>query len=155
MSQPVSPIPSDYTAVTPYLIVRDANAAIAFYQTVFGAIETMRIDGPDGKIGHAELRINGQPLMLASEHPEYQALSPQTIGGSPVGLLVYVEDADATAALAVVHGATLSRPVADQFYGDRSGTLVDPFGHHWYVSSRREALSIDEIQARAAAAGDC
>ncbi|GHD60553.1 VOC family protein [Jeongeupia chitinilytica] len=153
MKQPVPPIPPDYTAVTPYLIVDDAHAALDFYKAAFGATETLRFEGDGGSISHAELRINGQPLMLASEHPEYEAHSPQTVGGSPVGLLLYVEDVDATVARAVGLGAMLTRPVADQFYGDRSGTLVDPFGHRWYISSQRERLSAEEMHARASAAG--
>ncbi|AOX99429.1 VOC family protein [Jeongeupia sp. USM3] len=148
---PVPPIPAEYTAVTPYLIVDDGHAALDFYKAAFGATEAMRFEGAGGSIGHAELRINGQPLMLASEHPEYEAHSPQTVGGTPVGLLLYVEDVDATIARAVGLGAVVTRPAADQFYGDRSGTIVDPFGHRWYISSQRERLSAEEMHARARA----
>ncbi|WP_200917645.1 VOC family protein [Jeongeupia sp. HS-3] len=149
----VQAIPADYLGITPYLIVDDAAAAIAYYSKAFGAVETLRIAAPDGRIGHAEMRIRGQPLMLASPSPECQAQSPTQLGGSPVGLMLYVDDVDATFAQAVELGATARGPVDNQFYGDRTGSLVDPFGHTWHIASRIEALSETELHARAKTAG--
>jgi PhnB protein len=147
----VKPVPDGYPSLTPYLIVADAAAAIAFYQQVFGAKLRMKLDGPDGKIGHAELEIGNSLIMLADEHPEMGALSPKTVGGTPVGLHVYLEDVDAVAAKAVAAGATLKRPVENQFYGDRLGSIVDPFGHLWHISTHVEDVSPEEIGRRAAA----
>ena len=149
----VKPVPDGYPSLTPYLIVADAAAAIAFYQQVFGATLRMKLDGPDGKIGHAELEIGNSLIMLADEHPEMGALSPKTVGGTPVGLHVYVEDVDAVAATAVAAGAALKRPVENQFYGDRLGSMVDPFGHLWHISTHVEDVSPEEIGRRAAAMG--
>jgi PhnB protein len=147
----VKPIPEGYPSLIPYLIVADGSAAIAFYQNVFGARLRMRLDGPGGKIGHAELEIGNSLIMLADEHPEMGALSPKTVGGTPVGLHVYLEDVDAVAAKAVAAGATLKRPVENQFYGDRLGSIVDPFGHLWHISTHVEDVSPEEIGRRAAA----
>jgi len=147
----VKPVPDGYPSLTPYLIVADAAAAIAFYQQVFGATLRMKLDGPDGKIGHAELEIGNSLIMLADEHPEMGALSPKTVGGTPVGLHVYVEDVDAVAATAVAAGAALKRPVENQFYGDRLGSIIDPFGHLWHISTHVEDVSPEEIGRRAAA----
>ena len=147
----VKPIPDGYPSVTPYLIVAGAAAAIAFYQHVFGAKVRLRLDGPNGKIGHAEVAIGDSLIMLADEHPEMGALAPSTIGGTPVGLHVYVEDVDGVAAKAVAAGATLKRPVENQFYGDRLGSIVDPFGHLWHISTHIEDVSPEEIGRRAAA----
>jgi PhnB protein len=147
----VKSVPDGYPSLTPYLIVADAAAAIAFYQRVFGAKLRMKLDGPDGKIGHAELEIGNSLIMLADEHPEMGALSPKTVGGTPVGLHVYLEDVDAVAAKAVAAGATLKRPVENQFYGDRLGSIVDPFGHLWHISTHVEDVSPEEIGRRAAA----
>lgn len=147
----VKPIPSGYSSITPYLIVADGAGAIAFYQRVFGAKLRMRIDGLGGKIGHAELEIGDSLVMLADEHREIGALAPPTIGGTPVGLHLYVEDVDAVAALALAAGATLKRPVETQFYGDRLGSIVDPFGHLWHISTHVEDVSPEEIGRRAAA----
>jgi PhnB protein len=147
----VKPIPDGYRSITPYVIVRDGAAAIAFYQKVFGARLRMKLDAPGGKIGHAELEIGDSLIMLADEHPEMGALAPPTIGGTPVGLHVYLADVDAVAAKAIAAGATLKRPVADQFYGDRLGSIVDPFGHLWHISTHVEDVSPDEIARRAAA----
>ena len=115
----VKPIPDGYHSITPYLIVDGAAKAIEFYKTVFGAKERMRLGGPDGKVGHAELEIGGSVVMLADEHPDWGALAPPTVGGTPVGLLLYLDDVDAVAA-----GATLEHPVENKFYGDRQGTIV-------------------------------
>jgi PhnB protein len=147
----VKSIPEGYHSLTPYLIVAGAATAIEFYKSVFGAVERMRLGGPDGRIGHAELTIGNSIVMLADEHPEMGALAPPTVGGTPVGLHVYLEDVDAVAAKAVAAGATLKRPVENQFYGDRLGSLVDPFGHLWHISTHIEDVSPEEIGRRAAA----
>jgi PhnB protein len=147
---PVKPIPEGYHSVTPYLCCRDAGAAIDFYKKAFGATELMRMGAPGEKIGHADLQIGDSHLMIADEFPEMGFLSPQTVGGSPVMIHHYVEDADATTARAVAAGAKVVKPVEDQFYGDRGGQLDDPFGHKWYVSTRKEDLSFDEVKQRAA-----
>lgn len=144
-----SPIPVGYHTVTPYLACRDAAGAIEFYKNAFGAQEVMRMPGPDGKIGHAELKIGDSRVMLADEHPQIGFVGPQQRGGSPVHLHLYVEDADALAERAVKAGAKLVRPVEDQFYGDRLGTLEDPFGHTWHVATHKEDLSTEEMRKRA------
>jgi PhnB protein len=148
----VKPIPDGYPSLTPYLIVADGAGAIAFYERAFGAKLRMRLARPDGKIGHAELDIGGSVVMLADEYPAMDAKAPGAYGGTPVSLHLYVTDADAVAAKAVAAGAVLKRPVADQFYGDRLGTLQDPFGHVWHVSTHIEDVSPEEIDRRAAEA---
>ena len=148
----VKPIPDGYHSVTPYLIVSGASDAIAFYKKALGAGEVMRMDDPTGKIHHAEISIGGSRIMLADEHPEIQALSPKTIGGSPVSIHVYVEDVDAVVERAVAAGAKLIRPTADQFYGDRVGGIEDPFGYRWFIATHKEDLSMDEIRRRGTAA---
>lgn len=148
----VKPIPDDYPRVTPYLIVDAATAAIEFYKSVLGATERMRMPGPDGTIGHAELAIGDSVIMLADENPEMGVRSPKTIRGSPITLHVYVEDADAAFALALENGATEQRAVEDQFYGDRSGQFEDPFGHRWNVATHVEDVPPDEMMKRAQAA---
>ena len=130
----VKPVPVGYHTVTPYLMFSGASAAIEFYKKALGASEVMRLDDPNGRIHHAEIKIGDSCIMLADEHPELQALSPKTIGGSPVSLHVYVEDVDAAVDRAVKAGAKLVRPVADQFYGDRSGGVEDPFGYRWFIA---------------------
>ena len=147
----VKPIPDGYTSVIPYLIVDGAAKAIDFYKHAFGAIERFRIGSPGGRVGHAELTIGGSLIMLADEHPEMGAVAPPTVGGTPVGLHLYVEDVDAVAAKALAAGATLKRPVENQFYGDRLGSIVDPFGHLWHISTHVEDVSPEEIGRRAAA----
>jgi PhnB protein len=144
----VAPIPPGYAGVTPYLIVRDAPRAIDFYQRAFGATEVLRLLYPDGRIAHAELAIGQGFVMLAEEMAEMGYRGPQALGGTPVSLLVYVPDADAVFARAVAAGATAQRPVADQFYGDRSGTLVDPFGHVWSIATHKEDVSAEEMSRR-------
>ena len=139
--------------VTPYLIVGDAQAAIAFYAQAFGAEEMFRLTEPDGgRIGHAELRIGNSVFMLADEHPEFGAQSPATLGGSPVKFHLAVDDADRAVERAVAAGATVLRPVQDQFYGERSGMVADPFGHAWFLASQTEAVRPDEMQRRYEAA---
>ena len=147
------PIPKGYHAITPYLIVKRGAEAIQFYVRAFGAVEDERMEGPGGKIRHAEITIGDSRVMLADEHPEIGALSPQTIDGSPVSLHLYVEDVDAVVARAIAAGATLTRPVADQFYGDRVGGITDPFGHRWFIATHKEDLTKDELHRRAAAQG--
>ena len=146
-------IPDGYHSATPYLIVNDAAAAIEFYKKAFGATELMRMQKPNGKIGHAEIKIGDSPIMLADEAPEVGARSPRTIGGSPVSILLYVDDVDTTFTKAVNGGAKVQRPVADQFYGDRTGGVEDPFGHLWYIATHVEDVSPEEMKKRAAAAG--
>jgi PhnB protein len=147
----VRPIPDGYHTVTPYLIVHDAAGALDFYKKAFGATELMRFPMPGGKIGHAEIRIGDSLVMLADEHPEMGALGPRSLGGSAVGLAVYVEDVDARFQQAVNAGGKVERPVTDQFYGDRSGTLEDPFGHKWTLATHKEDVTLEEMQRRMAA----
>ena len=144
----VKPIPDSYPRVTPYLIVDDANAAIDFYISVLGAEERMRMPGPDDKVGHAELSIGDSMIMLADEFPDMGVRGPKSIGGSPVTIHVYVEDVDATVALALEAGATITRTVEDKFYGDRGGEFQDPYGHRWSIASHVEDLSPEEMQQR-------
>jgi len=147
----VKPIPDGYHTVTPYLVVSNAAAAIDFYKKAFNASETMRMNGPGGKVMHAEIKIGDSPVMLADEFPEMGARSPQSLGGAPVSLMIYVEDVDKVAAQASKAGATTTRPVKDQFYGDRSGTFTDPFGHVWTISTHKENVSAEEMKKRMAA----
>jgi PhnB protein len=153
MPAAVKAIPEGYHTVTPYLILSGAGDAIAFYKKALGAEEVMRIGGPGGKIGHAEIKIGNSRIMLADEHSELQALSPRTVGGSPVSIHLYVENVDAAVERAVAAGAKLVRPVADQFYGDRVGGIEDPFGYRWFIATHKEDLTMDEIRRRAAAQG--
>ena len=144
----VSAIPEGYHSVTPYLIVSSGVDAIAFYEKAFGASELLRLEIPGGGIAHAEVKIGNSPVMLADENPEMGALCPTTLGGAGASLCVYVEDCDALFAQAVAAGAQELSPVQDQFYGDRSGTVKDPFGHVWTLASHVEDLDQDEIQRR-------
>jgi PhnB protein len=144
----VKPIPEGYHSLTPYLICDGAAKAIEFYKKAFGAKETLRMPSPGGKIGHAEIKIGDSMLMLADEHPEMDARGPRTIGGSPASLVLYVKDVDAVYARAVAAGAKEKRPVADQFYGDRAGTVEDPFGHTWHIHTHTEDLTSEEIARR-------
>jgi len=144
-------VPAGYHTATPYLIVNGAARAIEFYKQVFGATELLRMPAPGGKLGHAEIKIGDSNIMLADEFPEMDARGPQSIGGTPVSLMLYFEDCDAVTARAVASGATVLRPVQDQFYGDRSGTVLDPFGHKWTIATHKEDLSPAELQKRAAA----
>ncbi|HXG87516.1 MAG TPA: VOC family protein [Vicinamibacterales bacterium] len=147
----VKPIPDGYHSVTPYLIVRGATKAIDFYKEVFGATELMRMDAPGGKIGHAEIKVGDSTLMLADENPQWGSESPELLGGSPVQLMIYVDDCDATFKKAIATGAVEVRPLKDQFYGDRSGSVTDPFGHNWTIATHKEDLSPEEMGRRAAA----
>jgi PhnB protein len=148
----VKPIPDNYPRVIPSLSIDGAAAAIDFYKEVLGATERMRMEGPDGKIGHAELELGGSMIMLADEYPEMGFVGPKKIGGTPVILTVYVEDVDAAFEKAVELGATSVRPLQDQFYGDRSGQFEDPWGHRWSVATHVEDVEPDEMEKRAAAA---
>jgi len=146
------PIPDDYPRVTPYLIVDGANAAIDFYSSVLGATERMRMARPDGKVGHAELGIGDSVIMLADEHLDMDVRGPRTVGGTPVTLHVYVEDADSVFERAIQAGAKTLRPVEEKFYGDRSGQFEDPFGHRWDVATHVEDVALEEMSKRATAA---
>ena len=148
----VKPIPDGYPRVTPYLIVDGASSAIDFYKSVLGAAERMRMGAPGDKVGHAELEIGDSVIMLADEAPEVHALSPRTVGGTPVSLHVYVEEVDDVFAQAIAAGAKELQSVEDKFYGDRSGSFEDPFGHHWHVSSHVEDVPPDEMEKRMAEA---
>jgi PhnB protein len=134
--------------VTPYLIVNGADAAIAFYKKAFNAAEIVRLADPTGKVMHAELRIDGMPLMLADEFPDMGYRSPRSWGGSPVSILLYVADVDSQFGRAIAAGATVTLGLADQFDGDRRGTLTDPFGHVWLLATKKEVISSEELQRR-------
>lgn len=146
----VRAIPEGYEGITPYLVCRNAEAAIDFYMRAFGATELFRIGSP-GMVGHAEMKLGNSTLMLADEAPEFDALSPETIGGSPVSLMIYVENVDEFTSKAIAEGLEVLRPVKDQFYGDRSGLFRDPFGHRWTFATYIEEVSPEEMNRRAAA----
>jgi len=148
MANKLKSIPQAPRAITPYLTCRDAARAIDFYKRAFAAVETMRLADAQGRIGHAELLICGAPIMLSDENPDFGAISPQTLNGTSVAIHLYVEDADAIFNRAVAAGAIAVRPLRDEFYGDRTGTLVDPFGHRWFVASRIEEVSPEEMKKR-------
>jgi PhnB protein len=143
---PAKPVPEGYHTVTPYLTVRDAARAIEFYKQAFGAKEKGTMKGPDGKVMHSELIIGDSIIMLADEYPHFGSLSPQSIGGSPAGLHLYVEDVDSAFDRAVKAGASVEMPVADMFWGDRYGKLRDPFGHKWSIGTHKADLSMEEIE---------
>jgi PhnB protein len=153
MASNVKPIPEGYHSVTPYLIVKGGAKAIEFYKQAFGATEIFRMPQPDGKIGHAELKIGNSIIMLADEFPERNIRGPESLGGTPVMIHLYIDDVDTVAKRAVDAGAKEIRPVQNQFYGDRSGMYTDPFGHQWNIATHVEDLSAEEIGKRAAAAG--
>ena len=144
--------PAGYHTATPYLILQGAAAAIDFYKSVFGATELMRIPHPDGRVGHAEIRIGDSTVMLADEFPELGHRGPKSLGGTTMSLMLYVEDADALFDRAIAAGAEVVKPMTDQFYGDRSGTFYDPFGHGWTVATHVEDVTPEEMQRRAAEA---
>ncbi len=147
----VTPIPDGYHSVTPYLTVHDAAGAIDFYKRAFGAVELMRMDGPDGKIGHAEIKIGDSHVMIGDENPAWGARSAKSIGGSPIQLMVYVADVDTMFPRAIKEGGKEVQPLKDQFYGDRSGTLSDPFGLVWTIATHVEDVAPDEMARRAEA----
>jgi PhnB protein len=149
----VKPIPEGYHSVTPYLIIEGAREAIEFYKRAFGAKELFRFPGPDGTVGHAEIKIGDSPIMLADAYPAMGYNGPKSLGGSPVSLMIYVENVDTIFNQAVQAGATVKEAVSDKFYGDRIGSLIDPFGHVWHVSTHKEDVSMEEMERRAKAAG--
>ena len=142
-------IPEGYNSITPYLVIKGAAKAIEYYKNVFGATEVVRMNGPDGKVGHAELQIGDSRFMLADENPAMGNRSAETIGASPVSLYVYMPDCDQIVQKAVAQGAKILKPVEDQFYGDRSGFFQDPFGHLWGVATHKEDVSQEEMAERA------
>ena len=144
-------IPDGYHTATPYLIIKGAAEALEFYKKAFGASELLRMPGSDGKIGHAEIKIGNSPIMLADEFPNMGYKSPQSLGGSPVSIMLYVENVDKTVERAVAEGAKITKAVQDQFYGDRNGSIHDPFGHVWTISTHVEDVSPEEMQRRAEA----
>ena len=144
----VKPIPDGYHTLTPYLTVRDAAAAIAFYEKAFGAKELYRLTTPDGGIGHAEIQIGDSRIMMSDENPAWGSKSPLTLGGTPGGLGMYVADCDAVFHQAVAAGATVRYPLTDQFWGDRSGSVIDPFGHAWTILTHKEEVPPEEMQSR-------
>lgn len=154
MTKAVKAVPEDFHTVTPYMIVNGAAAAMDFYEKVFGAVEVHRQAGPDGKVRHGQIRIGDSMIMIADEFPEFPDWrGPEARGGSPMHLYLYVDDCDAMFNAALSAGASEVMPMQDQFYGDRSGGIKDPFGHTWYIATHKEDLSEDELAKRAAARG--
>jgi PhnB protein len=149
---PVNPIPTGYHTATPYLVVKGGVQAMEFYKKAFDAIEMVRMPMPDGRLGHAEIKIGDSMIMFADEVPEQGHVSPTTLGGSPVGVMLYVNDVDAVFAQAKTAGATEIEPVTNKFYGDRSGSLKDPFGHRWTIATHVEDVTPEEMQKRMAQA---
>lgn len=148
MQKTVKPVPDGYHTVTPYLIVRGAAQAMDFYARAFGASETLRLTGPKGSIVHAELRIGNSPIMLGEESAAWEAFAPPHFNGSPVTICLYLSDVDAAFRQAVDAGATAKRPPADQFYGDRTANVLDPYGHTWHLATRKEDLTREQMQRR-------
>jgi PhnB protein len=146
----VKPVPDGYHSVTPYLIVKGAAKALDYYKQALGATELFRVDGPGGTVGHAEIKIGDSIVMLADEFPQMGFRGPEALGGSPVGLMIYVPDVDTQFAQALAAGGTVVKPLQNQFYGDRSGTIKDPFGHLWTISTHVEDVSPEEVARRAA-----
>ncbi len=147
----VKPIPEGYHSVTPYLTVKGAAKALEFYKRSFGATEVMRMDGPNGTISHAEIKIGDSHVMLSDEFPEKGMRSPESYGGTPVGIMIYVPDVDGVHGKAVANGAKVEQAPENQFYGDRSSCVVDPFGHRWFISTHVEDVSMEEMEKRMAA----
>jgi PhnB protein len=148
MPSVVKPIPDGHRTVAPYLAIKNAVSALEFYKSAFGAIETYKLIVPDGRVGHAEIRLGDSLIMLSDEFPEFGGKTPEALGGSPVSIHLYVEDVDAFFKRALAAGARERKPVADQFYGDRSGQLEDPFGHLWWVATHKEDVAPEEMQKR-------
>jgi len=151
MKHRITTPPKGYHSVTPYMTVRDCVAALSFYRQAFGAEKTMQLDMPDGTIAHAEIRIGDSVVMMSEENEAWGNKSPLALGGSPIFLMLYVADVDAAFARAIAAGGAEVRPVANQFYGDRAGTLKDPFGHQWTLATHVEDVSAEEGQRRMAA----
>lgn len=148
MTAKIKKIPDGYHTVTPYLVIKDAGKAIDFYKEAFGAVEGSRMLTPDGKVMHAEIRIGDSPVMMCDENPDWNSLGPLSIGGTAVSIMLYVEDVDAVVNCAVAAGATLLMPVADQFWGDRMGSVADPFGHKWTIATHTEDVPPEEVGKR-------
>jgi len=148
MPSKAKPVPDGHRTVAPYLAIKNAVSALEFYQKAFGAKETYRLVLPDGRLGHAEIRLGDSLIMLADEFPELGGKAPESLGGSPVSIHLYVEDVDAFVKRAVAAGARVLKPVTDQFYGDRSGQLEDPYGHLWWVATHKEDVAPEEMQKR-------
>jgi PhnB protein len=148
MADAVKAVPEGYEGATPYLACSDAAKAIEFYKQAFGATELMRMPDPSGKIGHAELKVGKAIIMLSDESPAIDHRSPTSLGGSPVGIMLYFDDVDTIAQQAVAAGGKLTRELKDEFYGDRTGTLVDPFGHRWFIATHKEDVSPQEMERR-------
>jgi PhnB protein len=144
----VKPIPDGYHTLTPYLFINGAAKALEYYTQAFGAVESMRVPGPPGKLMHAEMRVGDSAIMLADEFPDMGFRGPQTLGGSTVSILLYVEDVDTVFQRALELGGTQLKPLRDEFYGDRTGTLVDPFGHIWTVATHKEDVAPEEMEKR-------
>jgi PhnB protein len=149
---PVKPIPEGYHSITPYLVIKGASEAIEYYKKAFGAVEMLRIPGPNNRVMHAEIKIGDSPVMLADEFPDMGYRGPLSIGGTPVSILIYVEDVDTVYPRALAAGGKELKPLKDEFYGDRSGTLIDPFGHVWTVATHKEDVPPEEMQRRMAQA---
>ena len=154
MAKKAKAVPRGYRTVTPYLIIKGAASAIDYYKQAFKAKVLMCLSEPNGKVGHAEIKIGDSRIMLADEYPETGSRGPQSFGGSPVSILLYVEDCDEIFNRAIATGAKIIKPMTDQFYGDRAGTLEDPFGHTWTIATHKEDLTSEEILRRAAARSD-
>jgi len=148
MPSSVKPIPDGHRTVAPYLAIKNAAGALEFYKKAFGAIETYKLTIPDGRVGHAEIRLGDSLIMLSDEFPEFGGKAPETLGGSPVSVHLYVEDVDAFFKRALAAGARELKPIANQFYGDRSGQLEDPYGHLWWVATHKEDVAPEEMQKR-------
>ena len=148
-STKVEPIPKGYEGATPYLIIKGAAKSLEFYTKAFGATEIMRVPAPEGKVGHAEIKIGNAIIMLADEFSEMNHRSPQSLGGTPVSIMIYVKDVDSFVSRATAAGAKVLQAVENKFYGDRSGTLEDPFGHHWHFSTHVEDVPPEEMAKRA------
>ena len=148
MSKSVPSVPAGYQSITPYLLIQGAGAAIEFYQKCFDAVEVIRLTDPEGRVSHAEIRVGNSVIMIADEHPEMDFLGPKSRGGTTVSLMLYVDDADQCFQRAIDHGAEELRPLCDQFYGDRSGTVTDPWGHVWTIATHVEDLTPDELRQR-------
>jgi PhnB protein len=148
MPSSVKPIPDGHRTVAPYLAIKNAAGALEFYKKAFGAIEAYKLIIPDGRVGHAEIRLGDSLIMLSDEFPEFGGKAPETLGGSPVSIHLYVEDVDAFFKRALAAGARELKPIANQFYGDRSGQLEDPYGHLWWVATHKEDVAPEEMQKR-------
>ncbi|WP_312520105.1 VOC family protein [Massilia sp.] len=146
VNPPVSPIPEGFRSITPHLVCEGAAEALAFYQRAFGAVQVARMDGPGGKIMHAEMRIGDSMVMLADAFPEYGSRGPRALQGTPVTIHLYVNDADAVWERALAAGATVQMPLEDAFWGDRYGQVVDPFGHHWSIATHQRDLTPQQIE---------